>query len=401
VNGSTGQHIVAFQPANAATPLTLSAGLFSQDHQRIYTATPHNGQTSITITNTQTGATVRSFTIPATYSMSTPSYGTTSFLTGGQGYDTAVLSVDGRWLALRQSGQTRDSIFALVDTQAGRLVKTVSLKRASYQSDFYLDAISADGTGLYLLQYLTQQPGRYYVRGYDVRANQLIDTIIADKSEVNDPRMLGSAVARQMSKDGWYAYTLYSDAARNIAFVHILPMNQSDPEHPAYFARCIDLPVGKSGDLLRYYTLALSSNGTTLYAANAALGTVSTISLFDDFFDDHIMNTVHFDPGSVHVTNEEKTRMLHNGAALSSDQQTLYVVGIQGIWALDASALQVGGQYAPSEAFTGVALSVDDQTLYAVHPASGITLVNVASGQSHQISHSPVRAPWGIEWISN
>jgi sugar lactone lactonase YvrE len=114
--------------------------------------------------------------------------------------------------------------------------------------------------------------------------------------------------------------------------------------------------VGKSGDLLRYYTLALSSNGTTLYAANAALGTVSTISLFDDFFDDHSSNTVHFDPGSVRVTNEEKTRMLHNGAALSSDQQTLYVVGIQGIWALDASALQLRGQYAPSEAFTGVAL---------------------------------------------
>src|SRR5690349_506214 len=144
-NGRIGQRIVAFQPANAASSLTLSAGLFSQDHQRIYTATPQSGQTSITITNTQTGTTLRSFTIPGTYSMSTQGFGTTSFLTGGQGYDTAVLSVDGRWLALRQSGQTGDSIFAKVDTQAGTL-KTVSLKRANYQSDFYLDAISADGT---------------------------------------------------------------------------------------------------------------------------------------------------------------------------------------------------------------------------------------------------------------
>jgi DNA-binding beta-propeller fold protein YncE len=204
-----------------------------------------------------------------------------------------------------------------------------------------------------------------------------------------------------MSKDGWYAYTLYIDAGRNIAFVHVLPMKQHDPEYPPYFARCIDLPVGKSGDLLRYYTLALSSDGTTLYAANAALGTVSTISLSDNFFEDDIIKTVHFDPGSVRVTNDDKTRMLHNGAVLSSDQQTLYVVGIHSIWAIDASSLNVRGQYATSQAFTGVALSADDNTLYAVHPASGITFVNVASGQSRQVPQSPVRTPWGIEWISN
>src|SRR5439155_5169575 len=160
--------------ANTASLLTLAAGLFSQDHQRIYAATAQNGQTAITITNSQTGATVRSFTIPGTYSMSTQSYGTTSFLAGGQGYDTAVLSVDGRWLALRQTGQTGDSTFAVVDTQAGKLVKTVHLDRASYQSDFYLDSISPDGTELYLLQYLTQQPGRYYVRAYELGANQLV-----------------------------------------------------------------------------------------------------------------------------------------------------------------------------------------------------------------------------------
>ena len=56
-NGSTEQRIIAFQPSNtnAANLLTLSAGLFSQDHQRIYTATAQIGQTTITITNSQTG----------------------------------------------------------------------------------------------------------------------------------------------------------------------------------------------------------------------------------------------------------------------------------------------------------------------------------------------------------
>src|SRR5437016_5493762 len=61
-NGSTGQRIVAFHPGSpsAANPLTLSAGLFSQDHQRIYTATAQDGQTIVTITNAQTGSTMRS-----------------------------------------------------------------------------------------------------------------------------------------------------------------------------------------------------------------------------------------------------------------------------------------------------------------------------------------------------
>jgi hypothetical protein len=402
-NGSTGQRIVAFQPGNTNAPnlLTLSAGLFSQDHRRIYTATAQHGQTTIAITNSQTGVTLRSFTIPGTYSMSTQSYGTTSFLAGGQGYDTAVLSVDGHWLALRQQGQTGDSTFAVVDTQAGKLMKIVRLDRASYQSDFYLDSISPDGAELYLLQYLTQQPGRYYVRAYDLRANQLVTNIIADKSELNDPRMVGSAVARQMSKDGWFAYTLYVDADRNIAFVHVLPMNQSDPNNPSYLARCIDLPVGKSGDLLRYYTLTLSDDGTTLYAANAALGIVSAITMADVIFNDNIRDTVDFNVGNVNITNDDRTRMLHNAAALSPDQKTLYVAGVRGIWAIETSTLNVREHYATSQMFTGLASSADGKTLYAVYPTNGVTLVNVISGQTQQLAQSPARTPWGIEWITN
>src|SRR5437588_5175228 len=67
---SSGQRIVVFHPASAnpGPLLTLPAGLTSQDHQRLYTATPHNGQTTITVVNTQTGATIRSFVIAGTYS---------------------------------------------------------------------------------------------------------------------------------------------------------------------------------------------------------------------------------------------------------------------------------------------------------------------------------------------
>src|ERR1700680_4860778 len=150
--------------------------------------------------------------------------------------------------------------------------------------------------------------------------------------------MTGTAVARQVAGDGSATYTLYVDTYRNIAFVHILPL---DPGFP--FARCINLPVGKCSDLLRYYTLALSSDGTTLYAANGALGVVSEISLNNqgtsNIYSDQIVATGHFNPGVSNISNNDKTRMLRNGALLSSDQSTLYFAGLNGIWSVNTSDL--------------------------------------------------------------
>src|SRR5712691_12916427 len=70
--GATGsQQIVAFHPGsvNPTTLVTLPAGLTSSDHQRLYTAIATNGQTTIAIRNTQTGATMHTFVISGTYSI--------------------------------------------------------------------------------------------------------------------------------------------------------------------------------------------------------------------------------------------------------------------------------------------------------------------------------------------
>ena len=349
-----GQRIVSFHPGtNLST--SLPTGLFSQDHQHIYTAIPQHGQTKITVTNTQSGTIIRNLTIPGTYS------------TIGSDYTKSVLSSDGHWLALRQLEQTDGkTTFALVDTQKGTLVKTFSLP-----DDFDLDAVSPDGSRVYLLERLHDTTGHYYVRRYDVSSNQLFQGIIADKSELNDPRMLGSALTRQMAQDGSRAYTLYTDTRSNIAFVHILPL-ASDFNG----ARCIDLPAGKSSDLLSYYTLALSSDGSLLYATNAALGVTVAISVTDkDAFSDDIVTTIHFSSTNAQVTPNEKMRTLYNEKMKQS--------------------------YASQQTFTAIALSTENQPLYAVSPNDGITLVNLQSGQTQQIAQSPVQAPWGIEWVSH
>lgn len=381
---AAGQQIVAFHPtsANPSTLLTLPAGLTSLDHQRLYVATPQGNRTTVAVINTRNGATLRSLVINGSYS------------TAGQSIDNAVISFDGHWLALREAGQSGNTTtIALIDTQAGKLVKTIHLN-----GSFTLDALSPDGTALYLLQRLSDGSGHYYVQLYNVTENELYQYPIIDKTEINDPRMTGTALARQVASNGTAAYTLYIDTYRNIAFVHVLPM---DPGFP--FAHCIDLPVGKSADLLRYYTLALSSDGTTLYAVNGALGVASEITVSSsDVFDDKIVATAHFNPGDVRAGDTQ--RVLYNGAVLSPDQQALYFAGAKGIWAASTSDLHAQRntfkRYLAQQSFTGIALSADGRTLFAVDPASGITLLNAASGQPGQVIQGPAHSPWGIAWVT-
>ena len=390
------QQIVAFHPgsANPTTLVTLPTGLTSQNHQRLYTAIAKDGWTTISIVNTQTGATMHSFVIAGTYSIAE------------QDFANSVSSPDGRWLALRQSGWANNrTTIALVDTQAGKLAKTIQLNGA-----FSLDAISPQAGIIYLLQYLNNGSNHYYVKAYDTRANQLLPTIIADKGELNDPRMVGTALTRQVSDDGEFAYTLYIDATRNIAFVHILPLaDKPEPggsnELPVpQFARCIDLPTGKSADLLRYYTLALSPDGSTLYAANGALGTITAIGLNNDEYNVIAINISGqntFNPGQVSMTISDTTRTLYNGAVVSHDGSTLYFTGVRGIWAVDTHNLGVKGHYLTQDALTGIGFSVDGRILYAVDPTHGITLLDAATGEAQQTISGPAHAPWGIEWVIN
>lgn len=382
------QHIVAFHPGNSQPTYMLPAGLTSMDHNLLIVAHAQAGQTTVSAIDTRSGATLRTLTLAGNYS------------TAGQDFNNAVLSYDGHWLALRSLDSSSSSTtIMLVDTRAGKLSKTIHL-----HGNFDLDAISSDGNALYLLQRLNNGTGRYYVQLYTVSENELYQSPIVDKSELNDPNMTGTAVARQVASDGSTTYTLYVDTYHNIAFVHILPL---DPGFP--FARCINLPVGKSADLLHYYTLTLSADGNRLYAANGALGVVSEVSLNNlgtsNIYSDQIVAIDHFNPGVTSITSADTARMLRNGAVLSSDQSTLYFAGLHGIWSVKTGDLlsrhaafhEALGQ----QSFTGIALSADSKTLYAVSPTSGITAFDTASGQAQQALQVPIRAPWDIEWIVN
>lgn len=373
-----GARIVAFHPGGPALR-TLPAGLVSHDHSRVYTAEASGGSTTVRAIDAATGAALREIHLSGTYT------------TGHAGFADAVMSPDGRWLALRaQDAPAATTKIALADTQAGALAKTITLP-GSYE----LDALSPDGEMLYLLEYPNRADHHYYVRAYNVTGSRLVDALIVDKTEPEE-NMNGAALARVMAPDGSAAYTLYIDTGRNIAFIHELPLvNHGDGP---FFARCIDLPHGTSGALLPYYTLALSADGQTLYAVNAALGLASAIGVHpQNLFSDKVDVSGRFSSDAT----SDATHLPRNAAALSRDGHTVYVAGSRGIWALEAASLRELRSYLADRSFTGLATSADGQTLYAVAPDSGITLLDLPTGQARATLDGPAASPWSIDWMTS
>jgi DNA-binding beta-propeller fold protein YncE len=387
-SSSDAMRLLVFHPGGGAL-LTLPGGAVSQDHTRLYHTATSGDRTTITLYDTRSGATIHAFDIAGSYTTATA------------GFADAALSPDGRWLALRsQKPPSGQSQFAIVDTNAGKLVKGFSLP-----GDFELDALSPAGTMVYLIERTNDAAHHYYIRAYDATAQRLVDGYVADKRELEDPQMTGYAVARQMDPGGKRAYTLYVDPANNHAFIHVLPLfdaESSDINGPL-FARCLDLQTRENGALARYYTLALSADGKTLYAANVALGIAASISLEhadEDVLGLDITQTSGWDAGKLDQTTLDATKTLRPGATLSPDQKTLYVAGPRGVWTLDAQSLKARRQYQSGAALGGVMASADGKTLYAVEPgAQGIALIDVGSGQIQMLLRAPATNPSEIGWL--
>src|SRR5262249_13706599 len=131
-NQASDPNIVALRADTGMPVLSLPMGLLTLDRQRLYMATSAGEQTTVVIYDTRSGAKLDSFTFAVIFGMSKQAT---------QGYGGAVLSADGRWLALRAANQPSTATeLAVLDTQTKRLVRSIIL-----EGDFELDAISPHG----------------------------------------------------------------------------------------------------------------------------------------------------------------------------------------------------------------------------------------------------------------
>lgn len=147
-------------------------------------------------------------------------------------------------------------------TRTFRLVRRIDLA-----GDFSYDAISPNGSRIYLIQYTSKiDPTRYLVRSFDVRRGRLDTKPIVDPRDATE-KMRGNPMSRVTSADGRFAYTLYDGGGLH-PFIHALDTRDAT-------ARCIDFDV-PGGTNLWAARLRLHGSKVVVVYHGAALYTLDT-----------------------------------------------------------------------------------------------------------------------------
>jgi hypothetical protein len=171
---------------------------------------------------------------------------------------TTGLSADGDVLVLARPTRVippSTTDLAVLDARSLRVRRHISLP-----GFFTVDAISPDGRWLYLIQYAGDDPRDYRVRALDTRTGLLAARDVVDPREP-DEQMGGFPMTRTLSRDGRWAYTLYSGGSEN--FIHAL-------DTVGRTAACIDLEMLSSTDDFSGIRLVVSRDGRTLRVRDGA-----------------------------------------------------------------------------------------------------------------------------------
>ena len=156
------------------------------------------------------------------------------------------LSADGRVLVLPRPERAippPETRLAVVDAGELTVRRTIALP-----GFFTLDAISPDGRWAYLIQYEGQNLLDYRVRALDTTTGKLAARDVVDPREP-DEQMGGLPFTREMSRDGRWAYTLYSGGEES--FIHAL-------DTVGRTAACIDLEMLPPVDDVSLVAMSLS-----------------------------------------------------------------------------------------------------------------------------------------------
>jgi len=341
--------VAVIDTSSGSIERTLPLGTLAGKH--LYSVT----STVLSDIDPQTGSTLRKLQLPGTFQLPLI---TASGLPGG-------LSQDGRWLVLQNDTEYLKSQMLVVDTSTMKVGAPISLT-----SSFQFDAISNDGQRIYMIEYLSA--ANYRVRVYNVPARHLESYIVVDKSDPSES-MTGLRLSGVPSPDGQWLYSVYARPHQG-AFVHAL--NLSMP-----YAFCLELPGSgyeSSTDELQW-SLALSADGSRLFATNGAKGIVAEINTAGP----SIVRTAHIDTpsptGSLFVQDVEAKEFGSGGAVLSTDGQTLVMTGKTGLIWVDTTTLRVRSRHLAGWTVWSLGLSSDGRMVYALSDAEMIAELSMAN----------------------
>jgi hypothetical protein len=203
--------------ALAVVPVALSAyptplaqqggeGVLSNDGTLRYVATAAAEGTLVSARSASDGSLVRSQTVTGSFGIPTLTY-------KGPG---GGMFRDGSAFMLQSIGYNPTTSFQVLATADLAPRAAFTLK-----GTFAFDALSPDGTKLYLIQHTSSDDLQHYVvRLYDLSARRLMPGKIADKTQKGWV-MQGFPASRATSNDGRWAYTLYWNPG-GFPFVHAL-----------------------------------------------------------------------------------------------------------------------------------------------------------------------------------
>jgi len=217
-------------------------GVTTPDGTARFVALTAGDATNVIKIDTEDGSVLTSTTVPGAFGVAMPTYAGV-----GEG-----LSADGKTLVLAdvvRSWPHARSSFVFLDPKSLRLRNRITLR-----GDFAFDALSPDGSRLYVIQHVdSNDTTRYVVRMIDTQSMRLLAGRIADRSQ-RGWVMAGYPLMRVTSADGRWVYTLYGNQ-KNVPFIHAL-------DTTAGVAHCIGLPL-RGGDQTNLI-LGLRNDGRTL-----------------------------------------------------------------------------------------------------------------------------------------
>jgi DNA-binding beta-propeller fold protein YncE len=346
-------------------PLGVPDGLWTT----MVAATAGNGKTVVKELEVQPGPPGRSQLIEGAWRL--PTVGADPLPVG--------VSTDGRTIVLVAASPTANdgrSRFAVLSRTFDQEPTIIELP-----GSFEYDALSPDGSTLYVVEHLPGPPdGHYQVRAVDTASRTLREGVVVDKTNL-DEAMAGWPIAQLRRPDG-FVFTLYRGSEH--PFIHAL--NSADG-----WAICIDLPSSGSdhAEAAIDWGLTLSADGRSIFAANATLGVAVQV----DPGDLSVRRAVHFDTPTSAAISLAKFGSQAGGPAgrrlvASPDGSKLYAAGSGGIVQLAADDLTVTGTFLQGAAVDALALTPEGGTLYAlVHEGGRIVEVDPATGEI--IGHVP------------
>jgi hypothetical protein len=179
---------------------------------------------------------------------------------------TGGVSGDGRTLVLGSYGPPPGTPgvtrFVVLRASTLRIERRLALR-----GSWAYDAISPDGSKLFLIEYLAAgQNPHYRVRSLEVATGRLDAEPVVDRRD-DEVLMRGQPVTRAAGGDGRWAYTLYA-RPRQGPFVHALDTSRSA-------AYCVDLPVRLSQVAQMQLRLRIAGKGRLLVIRRAGTPVVA------------------------------------------------------------------------------------------------------------------------------